>query len=90
MWVDPLAGAPLRRDVIQHPFLVKASSFTMCFTPVLATELGASSISGVDGCLLTVTTEKPVSGAVYLTADQSRDDFGCHGAGCHPDTMRFL
>ena len=62
----------------------------MCFTPVLATELGASSISGVDGCLITVKTEKPVSGAVYLTADQSRDDFGCHGAGCHPDTMRFL
>ena len=21
---------------------------------------------------------------VYLTADQSRDDLGCHGKGCHP------
>jgi hypothetical protein len=51
-----------------------------------ATELGASAISGVDGCVVTVTTEKPVSGAVYLTADQSRDDNHCHGAHCHPQS----
>ena len=49
-----------------------------------ATELGASAISDVDGCVVTVATEKPVSGAIYLTADQSRDDNSCHGKGCHP------
>ena len=55
-----------------------------------ATELGASAISSVEGCVVTVTTEKPVSGAVYLTADQSRDDNTCHGRGCHPKGYRVL
>ena len=57
---------------------------------------GATAITSVAGCVVTVSTERAVQGAVYLTADQSRDDLACHGAGCHHHgssrsaTHRFL
>ena len=44
-------------------------------------------ISSVEGCVVTVSVRTNWDGgaaAVYLTADQSRDDLGCHGKGCHP------
>lgn len=60
-----------------------------------SSDVVAAAITSVDGCAVSVTTAKPVSGVVYLTADQSRDDNACHGSGCHVHALdgietRFL
>lgn len=44
-------------------------------------------ITHVEGCVVTVQMSSGQSSrpaVVYLSADQSRDDLGCHGKGCHP------